>query len=460
MHLNTDGLMNTSLTERGGLPLLAAWLAGASVCAVFALIACFALPVVFSAQGGQIFNWVWRPDTHEFGILPMIVGSLLLSVSALLLSWPLAVGVACTIQDGGKNHLFGGTVAGIIRFMTTIPTVVYGFAAVFLLVPIVREAAGKGSGLCWLSAALMLALLILPTMVLVMDSAMRTKEKDVRITAAALGFTRSQTLACLVLPASRRWLLTAAILGFGRAVGDTLIPLMLTGNAPHVPKSLFGSLRTLTAHMGLVTATEVGGPAYNSLFVAGGLLLAVYAMLGHAGALTGAAVPGLATGAEVLTVLAERLFGKAGLVLLAAIFMLACFNTCVGLIACVGEYFHTLLPRIPYPALAVFFAAASMLIANLGLAEILRLSVPVLNALYPVAIVLIALSFVPGLEQRRRVYPLCIGCTAVQSIAAALPLGALSALANALPLAALGFGWVLPAAAGLLAGILLSRTEK
>ena len=98
----------------------------------------------------------------------------------------------------------------------------------------------------------------------------------------------------------------------------------------------------------------------------------------------------------------------------AAIFMLACFNTCVGLIACVGEYFHTLLPRIPYPALAAFFAAASMLIANLGLADILRLSVPVLNALYPVAIVLITLSSVPGLEQRRRVYPLCIGCTAVQ----------------------------------------------
>ena len=140
--------------------------------------------------------------------------------------------------------------------------------------------------------------------------------------------------------------------------------------------------------------------------------------------------------------------------------MLACFNTCVGLIACVGEYFHTLLSRIPSPTLAAFFAAASMLIANLGLADILRLSVPVLNALYPVAIVLIVLSFVPGLEQRRRVYPLCIGCTAVQSIAAALPLGPLSALANALPLAALGFGWVLPAVVGLLAGILLSCTEK
>ena len=205
---------------------------------------------------------------------------------------------------------------------------------------------------------------------------------------------------------------------------------------------------------GVAREQDVQRSAIRAGLVAGGLLLAVYTMLGHAGALTGAAVPGLATGAEVLTVLAERLFGKAGLVLLAAIFMLACFNTCVG------EYFHTLMPRIPYPALAAFFAAASMLIANLGLAEILRLSVPVLNALYPVAIVLIVLSFVPGLEQRRRVYPLCIGCTAVQSIAAALPLGPLSALANALPLAALGFGWVLPAAAGLLAGILLSCTEK
>ena len=160
--------------------------------------------------GGTDWDPANRSGDPSFGILPMIVGSLLLSVSALLLSWPLAVGVACAIQDGGKKRLFGCTIAGIVRFMTTIPTVVYGFAAVFLLVPVVREAAGKGSGLCWLSAALMLALLILPTMVLVMDSAMRTKERNVRITAAALGFTRSQTLACLVLPASRRWLLTAA----------------------------------------------------------------------------------------------------------------------------------------------------------------------------------------------------------------------------------------------------------
>ena len=219
----------------------------------------------------------------------------------------------------------------------------------------------------------------------------------------------------------------------------------------------FGAVIALNIRaQGVTRQEEVQRSTILAGFVAGGLLLAVYAMLGHAGALTGAAVPGLATGADVLTVLADRLFGKAGLVLLAAIFVLACFNTCVGLIACVGEYFHTLVPSVPYPAFAGFFAAASMLISNLGLADILRLSVPVLNALYPVAILLICLSFVPGLEQRHPlVYPLCIGCTALQSVAAALPLGPLSALAKALPLGAVGFGWVLPAAVGLLAGMLL-----
>ncbi len=211
---------------------------------------------------------------------------------------------------------------------------------------------------------------------------------------------------------------------------------------------------------GVVREQDVQRSAIRAGFIAGGLLLAVYAMLGHAGALTGAVVPGLAHRRREMGGQPVGRPVTAGVLLMAALGKLACFNTCVGLIACVGEYFHTLLPRIPYPALAAFFAAASMLIANLGLADILRLSVPVLNALYPVAIVLITLSFVPGLEQRRRVYPLCIGCTAVQSIAAALPLGPLSALANALPLAALGFGWVLPAVVGLLAGIFLSCTEE
>lgn len=223
----------------------------------------------------------------------------------------------------------------------------------------------------------------------------------------------------------------------------------------------FGAVIALNIRSrGVTEAAAVQSGIIRAGWFAGGLLLTVYAMLGYAGMLTGAAYPGLATGAEILTALADHLFGRAGLVLVAAIFLIACFNTCVGLIACVGQYFHELLPRVSYPAVTAFFAAVSMLVSNIGLAGIIRLSTPVLNAIYPIAIVLILLSFVPGLEHRRGAYPLCIACTAAQSIAAALPLGAVSALANRLPLAAVGFGWVIPAACGLAAGLILPKRRQ
>ena len=210
----------------------------------------------------------------------------------------------------------------------------------------------------------------------------------------------------------------------------------------------FGAVIALNIRArGVTESRAVEGGTIRAGFIAGGLLLVVYAMLGHAGAETGTVYPGLATGAEVLTALAQQLFGRAGLVLIAAIFVIACFNTCVGLIACVGQYFHQLLPRIPYPAIAGFFAAASMLISNIGLAGIIRLSTPVLHGLYPVAIVLIVLSFLPAQFQKRPAYVGCVALTAAQSVLAALPLT--TVFANALPLGQFGFGWVVPALVGL-----------
>ena len=128
----------------------------------------------------------------------------------------------------------------------------------------------------------------------------------------------------------------------------------------------FGAVIALNIQaVGITEEAAVRRGTIRAGLVAGGMLLVVYAMLGHTGAETGTVYPGLATGAEVLTALAQQLFGRAGLVLIAAIFVIACFNTCVGLIACVGQYFHQLLPRIPYPALAAFFAVASMLVSTL-----------------------------------------------------------------------------------------------
>ena len=222
----------------------------------------------------------------------------------------------------------------------------------------------------------------------------------------------------------------------------------------------FGAVIALNIRAkGVADERQVVRGTIRAGWVAGAVLLAIYAMLTHAGALSGAAFPGGETGADTLTQLARGLFGRPGLVLLAAIFVIACLNTCIGLISCVSEYFHGLFPRVPYAAFAAFFALASMVVSNIGLAGIIALSTPVLNAIYPVAIVLIALSFVPRLAAYRWVYPLAVGLTCVQSVADAFALPGLSALLDRLPLAGLGFGWVTPALAGLLLGLLLSRRD-
>ncbi len=270
--------------SRGPGPLLRAAVCTAltGIALLFGMIAAFALPVLVDGSTGGPFSWTWLPSSGHFGILPMLCGSLLLSLSALLLAWPLALGICCRLYLGeGRPGQRGLTalLRGLVRGMTAIPTVVYGFAALFLLTPLIREGLDQGAGLCWLSAALVLALLILPTMVLVMEAGLRPRLETLHLSAASLGLTRLQTLGFLALPSARRSLISAAVLGFGRAAGDTLVSLMLAGNAPQLPASLYESLRTLTAHMALVTANEVGGAAYNSLFAAGALLLVVNASI-------------------------------------------------------------------------------------------------------------------------------------------------------------------------------------
>lgn len=193
-------------------------------------------------------------------------------------------------------------------------------------------------------------------------------------------------------------------------------------------------------------------------WIAGLMLLAVYSMLAHVGALSGGAFPGAANGAVVLTNLVSALFGRPGSILLAAIFVIACFNVCVGLISSCGEYFSQTFPQLSYRLWAVLFAVVSMVIANAGLSLILRVSVPVLNAIYPVAIMLIALSFLDRwLRGFSRVWPVTIAVTGVCSVLfalrdAGLPLSFL----DAVPLAGIGLGWVLPAVAGVAAGLLVS----
>lgn len=229
----------------------------------------------FLMGGRGLFTSVWHPESQRFGILPVMAATVALSFSSLALGWMVSFGCVCYIHGFGGKYS-AAMLLSLLRMMTAIPTVVYGFASVFLLVPYVRSGFG-GSGLSWLTATLILALLITPTMALVMDGAVEQAMRESGLAAASLGLSRAEHLIFVVIPSCREWLWGAALLGFGRAAGDTMVPTMLAGNAVQYPLSPLSAIRTLTAHIGLVLSSDVGGTAYYSLFAAGGVLLAISA---------------------------------------------------------------------------------------------------------------------------------------------------------------------------------------
>lgn len=221
---------------------------------------------------------------------------------------------------------------------------------------------------------------------------------------------------------------------------------------------VFGIIISLNIRArGIQDEREVVSSTVQAGIIAGGLLLAIYSMLAHIGALSGGAFPEPTDGAQALTNLVAALFGPMGNLLLAAIFIIACFNVCVGLISSCGEYFSETFPLLSYRQWAVVFAVVSALIANIGLTQILTLSVPVLNIIYPVAIVLILLALLQRwIEDRWLVYPVTVLLTGVTSLLLELERLTFSDALSFLPLSDLGLGWVCPALMGLVLGYFLS----
>ena len=195
---------------------------------------------------------------------------------------------------------------------------------------------------------------------------------------------------------------------------------------------------------------------------AGTILALVYMMLSYMGMASSGVYAIQENGAWTLRAIVHQLFGELGAVLLAAIFTLACLTTCVGLINSISQYFSTLFAKVSYTGWVCVITAFSFLVCNLGLSTILSISVPVLNAIYPVSIVLILLGLSHGLwEKNPLVYPVVITCTGVISVVHALDTsgllpGLVSRMLNAwLPLYALGYGWLPVAALALAVSLIL-----
>ena len=258
--------------------LTAAVFSGLLTVAVFFFLFYFGLPLMQSGQLAGLLFSSWAPDKGLYGIYPMLTTSLTLAVLSMLISFPVSLGCSFIITSLAPVRL-RRVLLTMVRVMTGIPTVVYSFAALFLLVPLMRNLVGHGSGMSILTAAPVLALVIAPTMILFFVNSFTGVSSSFTLAVDALGGSEIQKLLYVIIPQAWPGIVNGVLLGFGRAMGDTMVSLMLAGNSTAVPESMTESARTLTAHIALVMAFDFDSMEFKSIFVCGLFLYILTAAL-------------------------------------------------------------------------------------------------------------------------------------------------------------------------------------
>jgi phosphate transport system permease protein len=245
------------------------------------------LPAFFEVKLDNLLSVTWYPTFDKFGTLPLILGSLLVTFTAIVIALPLGVATAVFIREVAPG--WGREVLKpIIEVLAGIPSVVLGFFGMTLLAPAVRDVLGAPTGLTAFTGALLLAYMALPTIISVAEDALDAVPRSYRDASLAMGATQWQTIWKVVVPAARSGILTAVMLGMGRAIGETMAVMMVTGNAARMPltaDSLFRPVRTMTAtiaaEMGEVAA---GSTHYHALFGVGIVLFAITFLINLAAA--------------------------------------------------------------------------------------------------------------------------------------------------------------------------------
>lgn len=262
------------------------FLAACSSTAVLALIALFifreGVPIMAgSGLAHFLFGRTWAPVEGQFGILPFMIGSIWVTFGALILGVPF--GVSCAIylsQFAPKKWVT--VLKPAIELLAGIPSVVYGFMGVMWLAPLIRNHLG-GPGLSILAASCVLAIMILPTIVSVSIDAIQAVPRGYKDGALALGATDWQAVWRVVLPAAKSGILAGVILGMGRAVGETMAVIMISGNATTIPSSPLDSVRTLTANIAIEMGYAIGD--HRQALFATGVVLFFFIMILNAVAL-------------------------------------------------------------------------------------------------------------------------------------------------------------------------------
>jgi len=252
-----------------------------SAVSVLAMITIFifeqGLPIIFRHGLGSFLTGTdWYPTEGEFGLWPMIIGSLYVTFGALVIGVPFGLACAVVLTEFSSRHV-RNVIKPLIELLAGIPSVVFGFIGVVVLVPFIRENLG-GPGLSVLAAAVILGIMILPTIISISVDSLMAVPPAYREGSMALGATRWQTVRMVLFPAARSGIVSSIILGMGRAIGETMAVIMVAGNSIAVPRSILDPVRTLTSNIAL----EMGyaaGEHKQALFATGVVLFVIIMIL-------------------------------------------------------------------------------------------------------------------------------------------------------------------------------------
>lgn len=255
--------------------------AAACACILAVFLICFFL----LANGLPFFGKVsplsflsgekWKPTNGVFGILPMILGSVYVTGGALLLGAPIGILAAVYLARFCPKRLYK-VLKPAVALLAGIPSVVYGFFGLTAIVPFVQDSFG-GNGNSMLAACILLAMMILPTIIQVAESAIRTVPESYYEGSLALGATEERSVFRTVLPAAKSGILAAVILGVGRAVGETMAVMMVAGNQARMPTGVLKGVRTLTVN--IVMEMGYAADLHREALIATGVVLFVFILL-------------------------------------------------------------------------------------------------------------------------------------------------------------------------------------
>lgn len=223
-----------------------------------------------------IFGMKWAPKDEVYGVFPMIIGTLEMMAISLVIAVPLSIGCSVFMTEYANNTM-NRILKPTIQSLAGIPSVIYGFFGLVVLVPFIRDHFA-GTGFSLIAASIILSIMILPTIISVSEDAIYAVPGAMKEASYGLGATKWQTIYKVILPTAAPGIVTAIILGMGRAIGETMAVIMVAGNVAQIPGSIFEPVRVLTSNIALEMGYAID-LHYNALFATGIILLIVIMIL-------------------------------------------------------------------------------------------------------------------------------------------------------------------------------------